>query len=162
MGWLGVIILVVAGLAASQGRVYPGLFGAGIGFLFLWYYLEREREEPAATEDELESLSESLHESSANLDDGDLPEFFHRIASSIQSGFGEKEIARLLSLSGMLRQNREKQVEFQVMFQGASTPLRIHLFKNEPASTGIYFFTSKPLADFLDLENESYFAEQRR
>jgi hypothetical protein len=86
--------------------------------------------------------------------------FLRRIVPHITRGFGEREISRLTSFAERLPHNRESQTEFQVVFQNASAPLRVRLFKGDVSSIGVYFFTSKPLADLLDSEMESFSAER--
>ena len=143
---------------AGTGRFSPTALGGGIGLLVIWYLFERERPTPPASEEELSSLSKSLHESSTEFDLRDFPPFLRRIAPHIDRGFGEREVARLTSLAERLPHNRESQTEFQVLFQSAPTPLRVRLFKDDISSITIYFFTSEPLANLLDAEMESFFA----
>jgi hypothetical protein len=160
MLWIGLIILAVAGIAAVNGRFSPTGLGMGIALLVLWYLFEREPPVSPATKEELSALSGSLHESSTEFDLTDFPEFLRRIVPHITRGFGVREVSRLASLAGRLPHNRESQTEFQVVFQGAPTPLRARLFKNDASSIAVYFFTSQPLADLLDREMKSFFAER--
>jgi hypothetical protein len=160
MLWLGLIILAIAGIAAASGSVSPTAFGGGFALLVLWYFFERERSMPPATAEELSSLSESLHESSTEFDLADFPSFLQRVVPHIASGFTEREVSRLASMANRLAHNRESQTEFQVVFQGISVPLRVRLFKDDVSSIGVYFFTSQPLAELLDREMDSFFAER--
>ncbi|MEK0451402.1 MAG: hypothetical protein RL088_3670 [Verrucomicrobiota bacterium] len=157
---IGLSILAVAVVMAANGRFSPTAFGGGIGLVVLWYLFERERPIPPATEEELSTLSESLHESSTEFDLPDFPAFLRRIVPHITRGFGEREVSRLASLAGRLPRNRENQTEFQVVFQGAPTPLRVRLFRSDVACIGVHFFTSQALADLLDSEMDSFFAER--
>jgi hypothetical protein len=158
MLWIGLIIIAVAGLAAANGAFSPSALGGGMALLILWYLFERERPARAAENEELPSMGESLHESSTEFDLPDFPEFLRCLLPHITRGFGEREISRLATLAQNLSLNRERQSEFQLVFQGASTPLRVRLFRDDAESIGVYFFTSKPLADVLDREMESFFA----
>jgi hypothetical protein len=160
MLWVGLIVLVVAAVMAANGRFSPTALGGGIGLVVLWYLFGRERPIPQATEDELTSLSESLHESSTEFDLPDFPAFLRRIAPHVTRGFGEREVSRLTALAERLPHNRENQTEFQVVFHDAPTPLRVRLFRDDVSSVGVYFFTSQPLANLLDSEMEAFFAER--
>jgi hypothetical protein len=160
MLWVGLTALAVAAVMAANGRFSPTAFGGGLGLVLLWYLFERERPTPPATEEELSTLSESLHESSTEFDLPDFPAFLRRVVPHITRGFGEREVSRLTSLAERLPHNRESQTEFQVVFHDTPTPLRTRLFKDDVSSIAVYFFTSQPLADLLDSEMESFFAER--
>lgn len=162
MLWIGLIILAVAAAMAGNGHFSPTAFGGGIGLLVLWYLFERERPMPPATGEELSVLSESLHESSTEFDLPEFPAFLRQIVPHVTRGFGEREVSRLTSLAERLPHNRESQTEFQVVFDGTPTPLRVRLFKDDISSIAVYFFTSQPLADLLDQEMEAFFAERSR
>lgn len=160
MLWAGLTIFAVAAVMAANGRISPMAFGAGFGLLVLWYLFERERPSPVDTEETLSSLSESLHESSTEFDLQDVPAFLRRIVPHITRGFGEREVSRLVSCAARLSHDCESQIEFQVVFQSVPTPLQVRLFRDDASSVGVYFFTSLPLADLLDSEMESFFAER--
>lgn len=160
MLWIALIVLVVAAIAAAGGHFSVFGFGIGAALLTLWYLFGREERLPPASAGELVRLSESLHESSTEFDLPDFPKFLHRIVPHLSRGFGEAEIRRLSSLAERLRHNRASQTEFQVVFQGTPTPLRVRLFKDDVSSIGVYFFTAKPLADLLDRETAAFFAER--
>lgn len=160
MLWVGLTVLAIAVAMAAHGRFSPTVFGGGIGLVILWYLFERERPTPSATEEELASLSQSLHESSTEFDLPDLPAFLRRMVPQITRGFGAREVSRLASLAERLPHNRESQIEFQVVFHGAPTPLRVRLFRDDVSSIAVHFFTSQPLADLLDSEMVSFFEER--
>lgn len=160
MLWIALIVLLVAAIAAAGGHFSLFGFGIGAALLTLWYLFGREERLPPASAEELERLSASLHESSTEFDLPDFPRFLRRIVPRLSRGFGEREVNRMALLAERLCQNRENQTEFQVVFQGALTPLRVRLFKDDISSIGVYFFTSKPLADLLDREMAAFFAER--
>ncbi len=83
-----------------------------------------------------------------------------RITPHVTRGFGEREVTRVAQLAERLPHDRESQTEFQVVFQGNVTPLRVCLFKDDLSSIEVYFFTSEPLAAFLDREMQAFFAER--
>jgi hypothetical protein len=160
MLWIGLSVLAVGVIMALNGRFSPTALGGGIGLLIVWYLFERERPIPPATDEELSTLSEALHESSTEFDLEDFPAFLHRIVPRITRGFGEREVTRLATLAENLPHNRESQTEFQVTFQGTATPLRVRLFKDDASSIAVYFFTSQPLAELLDSETDAFCAER--
>jgi hypothetical protein len=161
MLWLGVAVLLLSVGMAMYGRLSPGGFGLGRGLLVAWYLFERERPEPAATEEDLAALDDALHESSTEFDLSDLPMFLRRIVPYVTGGFGEREVAKLSTFAERLPHNRERQTEFQLVFRGEPIPLRVRLFKDDVSSIGVCFFTSHALAELLDREIVA-FLEQRR
>ncbi|MES2441073.1 MAG: hypothetical protein V4584_18570 [Verrucomicrobiota bacterium] len=158
MLWGGLAVLAFAAVMAANGRFSPAGFAIGAGLLVLWYLFERESPLPPATEEELSSLGDSLHESSTAFDLPDFPAFLRLINPHISRGFGDREVSKLISLAERLPHHRESQTEFQVVFQGASVPLRVRLFKDDKSSVAVYFFTSQALAGLIDREMESFFA----
>jgi hypothetical protein len=160
MLWIALIVLVMTAVAATRGHYSVLGFGIGAALLALWYLIGREERLSPASGEELEKLSESLHESSTEFDLPDFPKFLRRIVPHLSRGFGEREISRLSSFAESLGHNRECQTEFQVVFQSNPMPLRIRLFKDDASSIGVYFFTAKPLADLLDHEISDFFAER--
>jgi hypothetical protein len=160
MLWIGLVVLVFAGIAAANGHVSPIALGGGLGLVVLWYLFERERAVPPATENELVELSAALHESSTEFDLADFPVFLRRIAPHITRGFGAEEIEKLTVLATRLPHNGESQKEFQVVFQGTATPLRVQFFKDDPDAIGVAFFTSEPLVALLDREMDAFFTER--
>lgn len=160
MLWAGIVVLVLAFLAALGGRLYPVGFGLGLGLLVAWYLFEREKPLPPTTSEDLVSLDDALHESSTEFDLPDLAPFLRRIVPHMSRGFGEREVARLSALAEGLRHNGECQTEFQVVFRGEATPLQVRLFKGDLHAIGVYFFTSQALQEFLEREMESFFEER--
>jgi len=141
--------------------VVPLTFAAvAIALFAFWFFLNRERDVQPSTDEDLVSLSTTLHESSTEFDLPDFPDFLQRVAPHFQQGFGEREISRLASAAKQLPHEREAKFEFQVVFQNVLTPLQIRLFKDDASSIGVYFFTSKPLMELFDREMEGFFAER--
>ena len=165
MLWAGVIVLLVAIMLAANGQFSKTAFGIGLGLLIAWLLSDREPSSdetpnaPLKDEDSARS-KEALTESSTEVDLSNFPEFLRKLAAQITRGFGDAEIARLVSRAKELPHSREFQTDLQVVFRGNTTPLRIQLFKDDVESIGIALFTSKELADHFDREMDEFFSRR--
>ena len=131
-----------------------------IALFAFWLFLNREKAEQPVAAGDIDSLDGKLNEASTEFDLPDFPDFLRRVAQRISAGFGEQQVSRLSSMAEQLPHEREAQFEFQVVFEGMATPLQVRLFKDDISSIAVYFFTSKPLMEFLDHEMETFFEER--
>jgi len=136
------------------------VIGVAIALLAFWLFLNREKDTPQVLAKDVDALDATLHEASTEFDLPDFPDFLRRVAPHISSGFGDREISKLVAAAEQLPHEREARFEFQVVFEGAATSLQVRFFKDDVSSIGVYFFTSKALMELFDQEMKEFFAER--
>ncbi|MEO5915421.1 MAG: hypothetical protein ABIS50_14400 [Luteolibacter sp.] len=163
MRLIGLLFLAFAAMLAldhSANWLMPAALG--MAFLTLWYFTGREPDEvPPDRSDYLhrDQPPLDLHESSTSFDLADLAPFLERLSAHIKGGYTERVIAHIAEVSAGMKHEAERSLEYEVEFQGQRLPFHIGLFKDDAEEITIYFHTPQPLADFIDREMDSFFAE---
>ena len=163
MKWIGLALIGFGALLALDRRNWfvPIAFG---GFILGYWYL-MEREPDGVPPDESDALHKGeqptrLQECSTSFDLSDLAPLLQRLSPQITGGYTAQVISHNADLAARMKPEEERSLEYQVVFQGQHVPLNIGLFKDDSEEITIYFHTTKTLADFLDSEMASFFAER--
>lgn len=160
MKWIGLALLVLGGLLALDHRSWYVPVGFGCFLLAHWYWVEREPDE--VVPDEVDSSSQdlsatNLQESSTSLDLPDVLPFLQRLSIQITGNYTQKAVAHVVDLAASMKHGEDRDLEYEVLFQGKLCPLKIGLFKDDIEEITLYFFTIPSLADFIDAEMEAFF-----
>lgn len=163
MKWIGLALIGFGALLALDHRNWVVAVAIGAFILGYWYFVEREPD--GVPPDESDTLHKDeqpakLQESSTSFDLSDLAPFLQRLSPQITGGYTAKVISHMADLAARMKHEEERSLEYQVVFQGQQVPLNIALFKDDIEEITIYFHTPKPLADFIDSEMDSFFAER--
>jgi hypothetical protein len=113
-----------------------------------------KRRKDAANEEPAPDLSET----SMNFDSELVEPFLERV-STIVSGFGGTQIAKVTELIDELDVDEEEELRFEVEHGGRATPLRIRVFMDDADAPDLYFFTSPELAAEIEELYESFCEE---
>jgi hypothetical protein len=135
----------------------------GVIILGHWYFVEREPD--GVPPDESDILHRGEHppkwqESSTSFDLPDIAPFLQLLLPHIAGGYTAKVAAHIADLAARMKHEEERSLEYDVVFQGQRIPLNIGLFKDDIDEITVCFRTLKPLADFIDSEMASFFAER--
>ena len=163
MKWIGLALIAFGALLALDHRNWFAPVALGVFILGYWYFVDREPDGvPPDESDALHRGEETtkLQESSTSFDLSDLAPFLQRLSSQITGGYTAKVVAHVADLAARMKHEEERSLEYQVVFQGQHIPLNIDLFKDDIEEITIYFHTPKLLADFIDSEMDSFFAER--
>lgn len=101
-------------------------------------------------------MSDELVESSMNFDQENVRPFLQRIVPFITYGFGEWQIDEVMNLIESMAHDEERELSFDVVHDGQSTPLIVHVFMDDIGAPDVYFFTSARLAELIDSEMEQF------
>jgi hypothetical protein len=93
-----------------------------------------------------EGSSGSLHEASMNFDLDTLGAFLPRVERLVERGFGPAESDEIMALAKTLDVNAEDQRQFQVVYGGRETLLRVQVVMDGVDAPDVYFFTRQELA----------------
>ena len=85
-------------------------------------------------------------EASTNLDLADLTPLLKSIQRLIQSGFGDAEVAQIDATVRGMPVNQTKELNFQTVFHGTSTAVRLQVKKDDVDAVSVWFITSPALA----------------
>lgn len=163
MKWIGLALIGFGALLALDHRNWFVPVAFGVFILGYWHFVEREPD--GVPPDESDALhrdeqATKLQESSTSFDLSDLAPFLQRLSTQITGGYTAKVISHIADLAARMTHEEERSLEYQVVFQGQHVPLKIVLFKDDIEEITIYFHTAKTLADFIDSEMASFFAER--
>lgn len=93
----------------------------------------------------------ALKESSINLDLERVQPFLEQVASLVSTEFGQREVAGLVSLANSLAVEEEAERDFQILYEGRPSTLRIRFFMDDIDEAGIYIFSVPSLAEKVSL-----------
>jgi hypothetical protein len=99
-----------------------------------------------------------VSEASSNFDLDTLDDFLLRLKSIIDSGFSDREMARILKAAEETKLDGESRLEFLVKFQGKQITLHINIYKDDINSSDISFFTDDSLAKEIDNQIRLFFS----
>lgn len=163
MKWIGLALLIFSALLAMDHRNWFVPAVVGVVVLGYWYFAEREPDHVPPDESDFlhrDEQPKKLQESSTSFDLPDFALFLNRLSSEIKGGYTAKVIEHLAGLAATMKHEQEHSLEYEAVFRGQRCPLNIGLFKDDAEEITIYFHTPKPLADFIDIEIEAFFAER--
>lgn len=163
MKWIGLALLVAGALLALDHRNWFVPVALGVFILGYWYFAERKPHEAAPDESDYvhrDQQPTKLQESSTSFDLPALTPFLQRLSPHITDGYSNEVIGHIADLSARLKHEEQRSLEYEVVFQGQRIPLNIGLFKDDIEEITIYFHTTKSLADLIDAETGSFFAER--
>jgi hypothetical protein len=94
----------------------------------------------------LQECASSGAEASTNLDLADLTPLLKSVQRLIQSGFGDAEVAQIGATAKSTPVKQTKELEFQTVFHGARTAVRLQIKKDDVDVVSVWFITSPELA----------------
>ena len=106
-----------------------------------------------------QDATSKLQESSMNFDIDTLQPFLERVANLIQEGFGEKEIANIMTSVKNMEPDEENNFNFEILYQQKKTPFIINVFMDDIDAPDVFFFSPADLANQIDNEMAD-FAEE--
>jgi len=98
-----------------------------------------------------------LQETSWNFEVEELPDFLSRVATLVDSGFGESEIRQVQTIAESMPIDSNKQLDFPIDFKGVSTSLKITLFMDELEIPEVKFLTHTDLAGAIERAMNAFF-----
>ena len=101
-----------------------------------------------------------LMEASGEFEIEDLQPFLERVSSLVPSGFGEAEVASIVTLAQNMAVDDEKIIDFSIQYDGENTTLRLDVFMDDLDLPTVYFFAPPKLAELITAEMRNYQQEQ--
>ena len=101
-----------------------------------------------------------LVEASGEFEIEDLQPFLERVSLLVPSGFGEAEVASIVTLAQNMAVDDEKVVDFSIKYDGENTTLRLDVFMDDLDLPTVYFFAPPELAELITAEMNYYQQEQ--
>jgi len=95
-------------------------------------------------------------EASGEFEIEDLEPFLKQVALLIPSGFGDAEVAGIVTLAQDMAVDDEKVVDFTIKYGGESTTLRLDVFMDDSGLPTVYFFAPPELAALITAGMSDY------
>ena len=93
-----------------------------------------------------------LQESSANIEIANLQHFLETVASHISAGFGQIQIADLISLAKSMAIDEEAEKEFAIVYRGQKVKMKVGFFMDDLNEAEVVIFAPPNLAVQIDLD----------
>ena len=91
-----------------------------------------------------------LCETSTNFNLQELAPFFEQIKSLIDSGFSDRDISIVQMAAGKMRDGDERTFQFNIIYRGETTILKINIFMDDIDSPDLTFLTRPDLTEKID------------